>query len=58
MKAAPLVSIVIRTKNEEKWLPYCIEAIRTQTYTNFEIIIVDNESTDNTLDIISHQVKL
>ena len=45
----PLVSIIIRTKNEENWINSCIDAILKQKYKKFEIIIVDNYSTDNTL---------
>ena len=38
-----MVSIIIRTKNEERWINYCLKSIFDQTYKNFEIIIVDNE---------------
>ncbi len=43
------VSIIIRTKNEEQWIEICVKKIFEQTYKNFEIIIVDNYSTDKTL---------
>ncbi len=46
----PLVSIIIRTKNEEKWISACLRGVFRQTYNNIEVIIVDNESTDNTID--------
>ena len=45
-----MVSIIIRTKNEERWINSCLEAIFNQTYNKFEIIIVDNESSDATID--------
>ena len=45
----PLISIIIRTKNEVDWIESCIDAINFQDYKNFEIIIVDNNSTDGTL---------
>jgi len=45
-----LVSIIIRTKNEERWITPCLESIYNQTYKNFEIIIVDNNSTDKTVE--------
>ena len=48
-KKLPLVSIIIRTKNEERWISKCLKRINDQTYKNFEIIIVDNISSDNTL---------
>lgn len=46
------VSIIIRTKNEEKWISNCLKNIFLQTYKNIEIIIVDNYSTDKTLQKI------
>ena len=52
MTTQPLVSIIIRTKNEERWIKLCLDKIFEQTYKNFEIIIVDNYSTDKTLQKI------
>jgi rhamnosyltransferase len=46
------VSIIIRTKNEEKWILNCFKKIFSQTYKNIEIIVVDNYSTDKTLQKI------
>jgi len=46
-----MISIIIRTKNEEKWISHCLSAIKNQNYQNFEIIIIDNNSTDNTVKI-------
>lgn len=43
------VSIIIRTKNEEKYITQCLKKILLQTYKNFEIIIVDNYSSDLTV---------
>ncbi len=45
----PLVSIIIRTRNEERWIDKCLEAIASQDYLNYEVIVVDNESMDATL---------
>ena len=45
----PKVSIIIRTKNEERWISSCLEAVYSQEYTDFEVIIVDNDSNDRTL---------
>lgn len=53
-----LVSIIIRTKNEERWIFSCISSILNQSYKKFEIIIVDNNSTDQTLNIISQFPKI
>ena len=45
----PLISIIIRTKNEERWIESCVQNIINQSYKKVEIIIVDNNSTDKTL---------
>jgi|SaaInlStandDraft_6_1057023.scaffolds.fasta_scaffold07962_4 rhamnosyltransferase len=50
MKTQPLCSIIIRTKNEERWISACLSAVYEQTYNNFEVIIVDNDSVDKTID--------
>jgi glycosyltransferase involved in cell wall biosynthesis len=47
----PLVSVIIPTKNSQKYLPACLDSIREQTYPNTEIIVVDNSSTDQTQQI-------
>lgn len=47
-----LISIIIRTKNEEKWIGSCLNAVFNQDYKNFEIIIVDDNSTDKTVEKI------
>jgi glycosyltransferase involved in cell wall biosynthesis len=48
-----LISVIIRTKNEAKWIGTCLQAINLQDYPAMEVIVVDNESTDATLDICS-----
>lgn len=45
-------SIIIRTKNEEKWIGECLRRLRRQTYRDFEIVIVDSGSTDRTPEIV------
>ena len=45
------ISIIIRTKNEERWISHCLKAVFNQDYPSFEVILVDNKSTDNTLEI-------
>jgi len=47
----PLVSIVTPVYNGEKYLDECIQSVRNQTYQNWEYIIVNNCSTDGTLEI-------
>jgi rhamnosyltransferase len=50
-----MISIIIRTKNEEKWIGQCIESIKKQDFQDFEIIIIDNLSKDNTIKIIKRK---
>ena len=45
-----LISIIIRTKNEERWIGLCIERIKKQSYKNYEIILVDSFSEDKTVE--------
>jgi glycosyltransferase involved in cell wall biosynthesis len=47
----PLVSVVVTTRNEEKNIGNCLHSIRAQTWSAIETIVVDNNSTDATLDI-------
>lgn len=48
---APLISIVIPALNEERYLPFCLASLKKQTFTDFEIIVVDNNSNDNTAGV-------
>ncbi|MFA5128298.1 MAG: glycosyltransferase [Patescibacteria group bacterium] len=47
----PLVSVIIPTKNSSKYLHQCLDSIENQTYRDLEIIVVDNNSNDDTKDI-------
>ena len=51
MDAQPLVSVVTPVYNGEKYLPECIESILAQTYRHWRYIIVNNCSTDRSLEI-------
>lgn len=44
-----MISIIVRTKNEERWISLCLKAIFNQVHKDFEVILVDNKSTDKTL---------
>lgn len=46
------ISVLMSVFNSEDWLKYSIESILNQTYSKFEFIIINDGSTDNSLDII------
>lgn len=47
----PLVSIIVPTYNSSGTIGQCLESVRSQTYKNIEIIVCDNFSDDDTVDI-------
>src|SRR5216684_3535894 len=48
----PLVSICIPTFNAAEWILSCLESARAQSYPNLELLIVDDASTDGTVELI------
>ncbi len=51
VKAPPLVSIIIPTRNSERTIEICLNSISRQTYPHIEVIVVDQQSQDKTLQI-------
>ena len=47
----PEISIIIRTKNEERWIGHCLAMVYKQTLQDFEVVLVDNKSDDHTVEI-------
>ena len=59
---APLISVCIPARNEERNIRASVEAVLSQDYPNFELIVLDDRSTDSTrsilTDITSHDSRL
>lgn len=49
---APLISVCVPARNEERNIRRCVEALLAQDYPNFEIIVLDDRSTDATPEIL------
>ena len=51
-KSSLTASIIIRGKNEAKWLKILLPKLKEQSVNNYEIIFCDNGSEDNTLELL------
>src|SRR5260221_4832266 len=47
----PLVSVIIPVKNNEQTLETCLRSIKRSYYKNIEVVVVNDHSTDNTVDV-------
>ena len=54
LTSLPNISIIIPSYNQGQYLPETIRSIIAQGYSNYELIIIDGGSTDDTLDVIRH----
>ena len=54
---SPIISIIIPSYNEEKNISRCLDSILNQTFSDFEVLCVDDGSNDNTFDIIKEYSK-
>ena len=48
---SPLISVIIPIYNAEKFLRACIESVLVQTYANFQLLLIDDGSTDSSKSI-------
>ena len=53
----PMLSVIIPIYNSEKYLEKCLESVVNQTFTDMEIILVNDGSTDHSLDICNSYQK-
>lgn len=51
MKSKPLFSVIVRIYNSEEFLSECIESVINQKFKNIEMILIDDGSTDNSVEI-------
>lgn len=56
--AYPIISVIMPCYNRQEYVADAIESILNQTYTNFEFIIIDDCSTDNTYEIIKKYAEI
>ena len=57
MTTKPKISVIIPVYNVEKWLNKCVDSILAQSYENFEVILVNDGSTDKSGDICDQYLK-
>ena len=53
MSKNPLISVIVPAYNVEEYLAACLDSILRQTFSDYEIILIDDGSTDRTAEIIS-----
>ncbi|MBM3143063.1 MAG: glycosyltransferase [Chloroflexi bacterium] len=49
---APLISVLIPARNEEENIETCLKSLQKQDYLNFEILVLDDNSTDSTAELV------
>ena len=54
----PKISIIIPVYNAEKYLKICVDSILNQTFKDFELILIDDGSSDTSKEICEQYIKL
>jgi len=54
MNSEPLVSIIIVNYNGKKYLEKCLETLMKVDYSSYEVILVDNNSTDDSVEFVKN----
>ena len=57
-KNTPMLSIIVPVYNCEKTIEKCVDSILKQNYLDFELILINDGSTDNTLEKCMHYVQI
>src|SRR5689334_12940657 len=55
---APSISVCVPARNEERNIRACVESLFVQDYPNFEVIVLDDRSTDQTAEILDNLAKV
>lgn len=56
MVTVPLLSFVVIAYNVQPYIIQCLQSVKAQTLDDFEVIVVDDASTDGTLECITREV--
>ncbi len=55
MAVTPLITVIIPNWNGAHHLPACLDSLRRQSFRDFQVIVVDNASTDGSLDLLARE---
>lgn len=54
----PIISVIVPVYNVEEYLSRCIDSILAQTFTDFELLLINDGSTDNSGRICDEYIKI
>ena len=55
-KFMPTISVIVPMYNAENYVEECLQSLLDQTMTNFEVIVVDDCSTDNSVNVVKKMI--